>query len=1335
MAKLTARFDMQDRITKKLRGVRSEAERLERSRAKLNKPLVLTVRDKAMRPLRAIGRYISRDLAKVHRIGMAVRDRASGPVNAIGNLIRARFPRTHQMLLRAQDRASPMLRRISTYMKGNILGARWMWINARDGATPTIRRIATYARMALGKGYSFTIRAVDRVTRTAGRMGAHINRAIPRVVNSTIRVTDMATRPLRHIARMATSTLGLLGVAGGVGGGIIIPLKMVAEREDLTTAFEVMLGSADAANKRMADLTDFAGRTPLTRDEIFRSSRVLQTFTGDALSTAKGMQIIGDVAVGTQTPLEETATWFGRLYDGLESGRPIGMATNRLQEMGAISGEARQRIEDLAESGKNIKDIWPAVTKEFEQYNGMMEKMSDNTNNLLLGLKSFVQNFILMPWGEGLRDAFKPALIDFRAWRGEYGFVLRDMSASLKTWGGQFAEGLLRPTSGILKTIGDQMKILFPGGLTEELELQMKEDPALRKRFEELEQYRDMSFQVRWELVKTNIGDGISEWWESKGRDQAARVGKNIGATYGGFIHSAIVGILGGTAEETGNPFIDTGITAGTNFISGFIEALDPAKLATAIASAVLEANKSAMRSIWGKLTGNKELEESGSIMGAVIGNALVLMVMAKIGGMLKNLKPLIDGAMRAGGWLLGRGRGGRIPPMPIPPRPKAPPQPRTPRQTRTDRGKPVYRQPWFGKGDPHTPNVPNQKPPKVPGGFSKALKGLGNFAKRIPILGTVLGGLSIATADNKAAATGGVAGGFAGAMAGGALGTAVPIIGNVIGAIIGGIVGAIGGEKIVTWVQDNWDKIKTGAADAAAWVGDKWNTAWDWVKGVGSDIGGWFTTSIWEPIKDGAADAGEWIGDKFTDAKDWVSDKWSSFSGWFSTNVWTPFSDAAINTMNFFVGLWDVGREWISEKWGDLSDWFTESVWEPVKEGAAIAGQWISDKYTDAKEWVSETWETVSEWFDESVWTPIKTGAAIAGQWISDRYTDAKEWISETWATVSEWFDESVWTPVKEGAAIAGQWISDKYTAAKDWVAEKWAPVADWFTESVWEPVKEGAAVAGQWISDKYDEAKTWISDTWGVFSSWFDDTVWTPIKDGAKDAKDWIGEKFDEGVQWAKDAWDGLSGWFDTNVWDPVKTGAGKAWDWVKGKWNDAKDWASDITKRGEEITGVTTSKGGSSGNHSAIRSAPTQKAIPGNATGGYITKPMISWIGEAGNEYVIPTENNIGRGRMLLHQAASDLGMQVSDRDHAPQIQAATTFTGNSTLDNESLQVLNGLAAQRASKGGNDMHVEVVFSGDNHYQDDFDAEKHGHVVVKVIKDYLSDELDTGGEGLYDI
>ena len=82
---------------------------------------------------------------------------------------------------------------------------------------------------------------------------------------------DLATKPLKAMA----STLGILGVGAGATGRIVIPLKMVANRQNMTTAFEILLGSRAKADQRLDDLTTFAGQTPFPRDEIFESSRVL----------------------------------------------------------------------------------------------------------------------------------------------------------------------------------------------------------------------------------------------------------------------------------------------------------------------------------------------------------------------------------------------------------------------------------------------------------------------------------------------------------------------------------------------------------------------------------------------------------------------------------------------------------------------------------------------------------------------------------------------------------------------------------------------------------------------------------------------------------------------------------------------------------------------------------------------------------------------------------------------------------------------------------------------------------------------------------------------------
>lgn len=145
-------------------------------------------------------------------------------------------------------------------------------------------------------------------------------------------------------------------------------MGIVVDRQNITSQFEVLLGSAEKANERVSELTDFAGMTPFTRDEIFAASKQLQVFTGDALSTGDSLRIIGDVAAGTGQQFEDVALWTGRLYDAMKSGRTVGEMTSRLQEMGAISGEDRTKIEKLAESGEDITQTWT----EVEKYSAVM---------------------------------------------------------------------------------------------------------------------------------------------------------------------------------------------------------------------------------------------------------------------------------------------------------------------------------------------------------------------------------------------------------------------------------------------------------------------------------------------------------------------------------------------------------------------------------------------------------------------------------------------------------------------------------------------------------------------------------------------------------------------------------------------------------------------------------------------------------------------------------------------------------------------------------------------------------------------------------------------------
>lgn len=184
-----------------------------------------------------------------------------------------------------------------------------------------------------------------------------------------------------------------------------------ASRETMTTAFIPLLGSAKAAKDRMAELADFAAHTPFQLPEISAASRTLETLTDGALSTGKGLTLVGDVASGTNTPLEELSVTIGRLYSGLDSGRPVGEAMQRLQEIGAITPEVRSKLEKLQAEGKKGSEVWQVAAEDLARFSGGMELQSQTWNGKLSTLGDAWAE-VRAQFGEPIMDALKPLLDD-----------------------------------------------------------------------------------------------------------------------------------------------------------------------------------------------------------------------------------------------------------------------------------------------------------------------------------------------------------------------------------------------------------------------------------------------------------------------------------------------------------------------------------------------------------------------------------------------------------------------------------------------------------------------------------------------------------------------------------------------------------------------------------------------------------------------------------------------------------------------------------------------------------------------------------------------------------
>ncbi|MEC1449440.1 transglycosylase SLT domain-containing protein [Bacillus haynesii] len=296
---------------------------------------------------------------------------------------------------------------------------------------------------------------------------------------------------------------------------------------------------------------------------------------------------------------------------------------------------------------------------------------------------------------------------------------------------------------------------------------------------------------------------------------------------------------------------------------------------------------------------------------------------------------------------------------------------------------------------------------------------------------------------------------------------------------------------------------------------------------------------------------------------------------------------------------------DWWSEQWDSLSQTATNTF---------LNGDWWGEKWGSLKETATNTFLNGNWWAEQAGYLFGTLEATFLGP------------LSNVWGTITGTISETIFN---------GDWWSEKWNNAVTWAQNTWdGAVSVW--DSITGTIKD-TVFNGDWWGEQWDNAVTWAQNTWdGAVSVW--DSITGTIKDTVFNG-DWWGEQWDNAVTWAQNAWDGA-----VSVWDSI-TGTIKDTvfngDWWSDQWNSALERGKSIFEGvkswvGEKVEYFQKGR----------ERAHKDHGFDGYATGGYITKPTISWIGEAGNEFVIPTENNRGRGKMLLAQAATKLGMRVVD-----------------------------------------------------------------------------------------
>lgn len=225
----------------------------------------------------------------------------------------------------------------------------------------------------------------------------------------------LATSNLAFGAALSVAAAG--AVALGAGLAFIKDASgKAAGIESLTMQFETLLGSAEKAGERMAEIKKFAASTPFEVANLSETSKLLQTLGGDMLATGEGLRMVGDAASIAGQPIQEVGLHIGRLFNAITSGTSAGESVSRLQELGLMTGKVKLQFEALAAAQKKgtkpVMDQASAMTLlrgVFAKTEGAMERLSVTTEGMKSNFADAADN-LKVSFGTGFNEGLKSAL-------------------------------------------------------------------------------------------------------------------------------------------------------------------------------------------------------------------------------------------------------------------------------------------------------------------------------------------------------------------------------------------------------------------------------------------------------------------------------------------------------------------------------------------------------------------------------------------------------------------------------------------------------------------------------------------------------------------------------------------------------------------------------------------------------------------------------------------------------------------------------------------------------------------------------------------------------------
>lgn len=171
-----------------------------------------------------------------------------------------------------------------------------------------------------------------------------------------------------------------LVIAGTIAGAAI---KKGIEQDLQNTSFEVLLGSKEAAQNMVSDLTKYGMETPYDKMSLGENAKQLLGFQIEGKKVMPILRAIGDLAMGDKNKMDSLTLAFAQMsssgkLNGQDLNQMINAGFNPLGEMAQKTGKSIGQLKDEMAKGsisaKMVEDAFMSATAEGGKFYKMAEK-------------------------------------------------------------------------------------------------------------------------------------------------------------------------------------------------------------------------------------------------------------------------------------------------------------------------------------------------------------------------------------------------------------------------------------------------------------------------------------------------------------------------------------------------------------------------------------------------------------------------------------------------------------------------------------------------------------------------------------------------------------------------------------------------------------------------------------------------------------------------------------------------------------------------------------------------------------------------------------------------